>query len=72
MSMRRDMQLPATRRIQDLSHGMRIKMALVCALPFHPRLLILDEPFAGLDPLVRDELIAGLEAKIGSLAPGGK
>ena len=39
-SMRRDMQLPATRKIRDLSHGMRMKMALVCALPFHPRLLI--------------------------------
>jgi ABC-2 type transport system ATP-binding protein len=66
-SMRRDMQLPATRRIRDLSHGMRMKMALVCALPFHPRLLILDEPFAGLDPIVRDELIAGLVQQAGEL-----
>src|SRR2546425_5023808 len=41
MSMRREMQLPATRKIRDLSHGMRMKMALVCAVPFHPRLLIL-------------------------------
>ena len=67
MSMRSDMQLPPTRKIRDLSHGMRIKMALVCALPFHPRLLILDEPFAGLDPLVRDELIAGLLQQAGEL-----
>lgn len=67
MSMRRDMQLPPTRKIRDLSHGMRIKMALVCALPFRPRLLILDEPFAGLDPLVRDELIAGLLQQAGEL-----
>jgi ABC-2 type transport system ATP-binding protein len=66
-SMRREMQLPATRKIRDLSHGMRIKMALVCALLFHPRLLILDEPFAGLDPLVRDELIAGLLHQAGEL-----
>jgi len=66
-SMRREMQMPAARKIQDLSHGMRIKMALVCALPFHPRLLILDEPFAGLDPLVRDELIAGLLPQAGEL-----
>jgi ABC-2 type transport system ATP-binding protein len=65
--MRRDLQLPPTRKIQDLSHGMRMKMALVCALPFHPRLLILDEPFAGLDPLVRDELIAGLLQQAGEL-----
>src|ERR1700682_5605717 len=67
LSMRREMQLPATRKIQDLSHGMRMKMALVCALPFHPQLLILDEPFAGLDPLVRDELIAGLLQQAGEL-----
>jgi ABC-2 type transport system ATP-binding protein len=46
---------------------MRIKMALICALSFHPRLLILDEPFAGLDPLVRDELIGGLLQQAGEL-----
>jgi ABC-type multidrug transport system ATPase subunit len=67
ISMRRDMQLPPARKLRDLSHGMRLKMALVCALPFHPRLLILDEPFAGLDPLVRDELIAGLLQQAGEL-----
>ena len=66
-SMRRDLQLPPTRKIRDLSHGMRIKMALVCALSFHPRLLILDEPFAGLDPLVRDELSGGLLEQAGDL-----
>ena len=67
MSMRRDLQLPANHKIRDLSHGMRIKMALACALPFRPRLLILDEPFAGLDPLVRDELIDGLLHQAGEL-----
>jgi ABC-2 type transport system ATP-binding protein len=66
-SIRREMQLPAARKIRDLSHGMRIKMALVCALSFHPRLLILDEPFAGLDPIVRDELIRGLVQQAGEL-----
>jgi ABC-2 type transport system ATP-binding protein len=66
-SMRRELQLPPARKIRDLSHGMRIKMALACALPFHPRLLILDEPFAGLDPLVRDELIRGLLQQAGEL-----
>jgi ABC-2 type transport system ATP-binding protein len=67
LSLLRDMQLPSGRKIRDLSHGMRIKAALVCALPFRPRLLILDEPFAGLDPLVRDELLAGLLRQAGEL-----
>jgi ABC-type multidrug transport system ATPase subunit len=66
-SIGRDMQLPVTRKVGDLSHGMRIKLALVCALAFRPRLLILDEPFAGLDPLVRDELIAALLQQAGDL-----
>jgi len=58
-ALRRQLQLPAERRIGALSHGMRMKMALACALPFRPRLLILDEPFSGLDALVREELIGG-------------
>jgi ABC-type multidrug transport system ATPase subunit len=52
--------LPPDRRIKDLSHGMRLKTALVCALPFRPKLLVLDEPFSGLDPLARDELLEGV------------
>jgi len=60
ISIRRRLQLPADRRIRDLSHGMRMKMALACALPFRPRLLILDEPFSGLDPLVREEFMEGI------------
>ncbi|HEY1337548.1 MAG TPA: ABC transporter ATP-binding protein [Bryobacteraceae bacterium] len=57
---RRQLRLPPERRIADLSHGMRLKMALACALPFRPKLLILDEPFSGLDPLVRDEFMEEL------------
>jgi len=37
-----------------------MKLALASALAFHPRLIVLDEPFGGLDPLVRDQLIEGL------------
>jgi ABC-2 type transport system ATP-binding protein len=50
-------QLPLTRRIRALSHGMRAKLALISALSFRPKLLVLDEPFTGLDPLVRDEFM---------------
>lgn len=56
----RQFRLPSDRRIHDLSHGMRVKLALTCALSYRPRLLILDEPFSGLDPLVRDEFMEEL------------
>jgi ABC-2 type transport system ATP-binding protein len=59
-TIRRDLRLPPERKIRDLSHGMRMKMSLACALPFRPKLLVLDEPFSGLDPLVRDEFMEGL------------
>jgi len=52
--------LPRSRKLKHLSRGMRMKAALVSSLAYRPRLLVLDEPFTGLDPLVRDELIEGL------------
>jgi ABC-2 type transport system ATP-binding protein len=61
----RSLHLPLRRKIGDLSHGMRMKMALACALPFRPNLLILDEPFSGLDPLVRDEFMESLVQQAG-------
>jgi ABC-2 type transport system ATP-binding protein len=44
---------------------MRMKAAFISALSYRPALLVLDEPFSGLDPLVRDELIEGLLDRIG-------
>lgn len=64
-SLRARLRLPALRPIGELSHGMRMKMALACALPFRPELLILDEPFSGLDPLVRDEFMDGVLGQAG-------
>jgi ABC-2 type transport system ATP-binding protein len=52
--------LPAGRKLKQLSRGQRMKAAMASALAFRPSLLVLDEPFAGLDPLVRDELMEGL------------
>ncbi len=52
--------LPLKRRLRQLSRGMRMKAAFVSALAYRPRLIVLDEPFSGLDPLVRDELIDSL------------
>jgi ABC-2 type transport system ATP-binding protein len=48
--------LPLDRKLKHLSRGMRMKAALASALAFRPKLIVLDEPFSGLDPLVRDEL----------------
>jgi ABC-2 type transport system ATP-binding protein len=39
---------------------MKMKAALASSLAYHPRLILLDEPFSGLDALVRQELIEGL------------
>jgi ABC-2 type transport system ATP-binding protein len=67
VSIRRQLSLPPERKIRDLSHGMRIKMALACALPYRPRLLVLDEPFSGLDPLVREEFMEELLSQAGEM-----
>jgi ABC-2 type transport system ATP-binding protein len=56
----RQFELPPDRKIKNLSHGMRMKVALASSLAYNPRLLVLDEPFTGLDALVRDELIEGV------------
>ena len=53
-------ELPSTRKIRHLSHGMRMKALLVGALAYRPQLLVLDEPLSGLDTLVRDEVVNGL------------
>lgn len=52
--------LPLTTKLKDLSRGMRMKAALLSSLVYRPKLVVLDEPFSGLDPLVRDEFIRGL------------
>ena len=49
--------LPAGKPIKEFSRGMKMKLSLAAALAHHPRLLILDEATAGLDPVVRDEIL---------------
>ncbi len=52
--------LPLDRKLRHLSRGMRMKAAFASSLAYRPQLIVLDEPFTGLDVLVRDELIEGL------------
>ena len=52
--------LPMKQRIKSLSRGMKMKAALISSLAYRPKLLVFDEPFSGLDPLVRDEFITGM------------
>lgn len=53
-------QLPLDRPLKSLSRGMKMKATLVSSLVYRPRLLVLDEPFSGLDVLVRDEFVRGV------------
>jgi ABC-2 type transport system ATP-binding protein len=56
----RQFELPLKPKLKQLSRGMKMKAAFVSSLAYRPPLIVLDEPFTGLDPLVRDELIEGL------------
>ena len=50
-------ELDPKKAVKDLSRGMGMKLSLACALSHNPRLLILDEATAGLDPMARDEVL---------------
>lgn len=49
--------LDQTKRIRELSSGMKVKYNLAIALSHDAKLLILDEPTSGLDPVSRDEIL---------------
>ena len=46
-----------SKRVDQLSSGMKVKYMIALALSHNARLLILDEPTSGLDPVSRDELL---------------
>lgn len=50
-------QLPCDKKIKEFSTGMKAKLKVLVAISHNARLLILDEPTAGLDVIARDELL---------------
>ena len=49
--------LPEKTAFKDYSRGMKMKLTIAAALSHQARLLVLDEATAGLDPIVRDEIL---------------
>ena len=64
--LRERFELDPARKIRTFSRGEQMKAALLCALAPRPQLLVMDEPFTGMDALVKDELVLGLLDSAGS------
>ena len=56
----KEFALDENKKVRELSTGMKAKLNVLCALSHHPKLLILDEPTAGLDVMARDEILTML------------
>ena len=54
------------REFDDLSGGMKQKIALLCAIASKPEILVLDEPTVGVDPLSRKEIFSLIDEYIGT------
>lgn len=53
----RKFDLPENKQIKEFSTGMKAKLKVLCAMSHEAKLLLLDEPTAGLDVVARDELL---------------
>lgn len=58
--------LDPARKFKAFSRGEQMKAALLCALAPRPTLLVMDEPFTGMDAMVRDDLVRGLLQSAGA------
>jgi ABC-2 type transport system ATP-binding protein len=68
-SLRQTFEIDAGQTIQKLSKGQRARVGLMLAIAHRPKLLVLDEPSSGLDPLVRRDI---LRAIIKTIAEEGR
>lgn len=62
-SLRNRFDLDGSKKMRELSKGMRAKVSLCLAIAFRPDILILDEPTSGLDPVARREFFEGILAE---------
>lgn len=54
------MQFKPDARVKDLSKGNRGRLKIVLTLSRRAKLILMDEPLSGLDPIVRESIIKGL------------
>ncbi len=53
----KEFKIPCNKPLKEFSSGMKMKIKVLCAIAHEPKLLILDEPTNGLDPIFRYEII---------------
>jgi len=65
----RQLAVPLDKPIKRCSRGTKMKAALLVSLAYRPELLVMDEPFGGLDALVREEFSSGILEAVGGDRP---
>jgi ABC-2 type transport system ATP-binding protein len=65
-----ELRIPLDQRVGSLSGGQRAQVALALTLAKRPRVLLLDEPVAALDPLARQNFLATLTSAVAGAADG--
>ncbi len=63
------LEVPEDVSLESMSRGQAMKTMLAAALAPKPSVLLLDEPFGGLDPLVREEVLRNVIGALGETAP---